>query len=348
MSGSRSVVVTGAGRGLGLATAGYLYERGWQVVAAMRSVDAGMAALRTETGAVEGDPRLIGVRLDLLDPDSITTAAAAIDAAVGAPDAVVHNAGIAAAGMVEETPPELWQRMFATHVLGPVALTRALLPRMRDAGGGRIVLISSAGGVRGMPAIAAYSAAKGALERWGESLAGEVAAFGIGVTVLVTGVFDTEIITDSGTTSYRDFDGPYRRHHATIDRRGRTAMRIANAPAKFARALTAALDDTAPYTRRPVGLDAAGLLVANRILPAKAMHQVIRTAMGLPRFRALSPRRADPGRASIRRLPARWLATLRTVFPGSARAVGTRARAAPVPTPATDHHRTEESSPTHG
>ena len=60
-----------------------------------------------------------------------------------------------------------------------------------------------------MPATAAYSAAKGALERWGESMAGEVAPFGLGVTILVTGTFDTEIITDAGTTDSRDLDGPY-------------------------------------------------------------------------------------------------------------------------------------------
>ncbi|WP_261899043.1 SDR family NAD(P)-dependent oxidoreductase, partial [Mycobacterium marinum] len=99
----------------------------------------------------------------------------------------------------------LWERMFATHVLGPVQLTKALLPAMRTAGRGRIVMISSQAGVRGMPEIAAYSAAKGALERWAESLAGEVAPFGLGVTVLVTGTFNTDIITDAGTSDHRDF-----------------------------------------------------------------------------------------------------------------------------------------------
>lgn len=288
MNDHRTVVITGAGRGLGLASASYLYARGWRVVAAVRSVEPALAALRTATGAGPEDPRLLAVRLDLLDPRSVEAAAEAVLAIAGTPDAVVHNAGIAAAGMVEETPMDLWQRMFATHVFGPVALTRALLPGMRAAGGGRIVLISSAGGVRGMPAIAAYSAAKGALERWGEALAGEVAPFGIGVTILVTGVFDTEIITDTGTASFRDFTGPYRRLHTSIDRRGRAAMKIANTPAKFAAALAAALADRGPYVRRAVGADAISLLVSNRLLPARAMHQIARLAMGLPRFRTLA------------------------------------------------------------
>ena len=101
-----------------------------------------------------------------------------------------------------------------------MALTKALLPSMREAGRGRIVVVSSAGGVRGMPATAPYSAVKGALERWGESMAGEIAPFGSGVTILVTGTYDTEIITDAGTTDSRDFNGPYARHHATMDKRG--------------------------------------------------------------------------------------------------------------------------------
>src|SRR6476646_4344169 len=235
MAETRSVVITGASRGLGFASATHLYKQGWRVVAAMRSVDEGMAKLRYATGAPEDDPRLIGVRLDLTDPASVTAAAKSIEEAIGAPYALVHNAGISAAGMVEEAPMSLWERMFATNVFGPVALTEALLPSMRAARRGRIVLISSAGGVRGMPATAPYSAVKGALERWGESMAGEVGPFGIGVTILVTGTYDTEIITGAGTTDSRVLDGPYARHHRTMDKRGRAAMkRAAKSPDLFA------------------------------------------------------------------------------------------------------------------
>ena len=166
MRGSRSIVITGASRGLGLASASHLYRSGWTVVTAMRSVETGMARLREATGADASDPRLVGVSLDLTDPASVSKAASDIGDAVGAPYALVHNAGITAAGMVEETPAALWENMFATNLFGPVALTRALLPSMRAAGRGRIVLVSSESGVRGMPATAPYSAVKAALERW--------------------------------------------------------------------------------------------------------------------------------------------------------------------------------------
>jgi len=288
MAEPRSVVITGASRGLGLASAALLYKRGWQVVGAMRSVDAGMERLRAATGASADDPRLIGVPLDLTDYESVSAAAKAIEEGVGAPYALVHNAGISAAGMVEEAPMSLWETMFATNIFGPVELTKALLPSMRAAGRGRIVLISSAGGVRGMPSTAPYSAVKGALERWGESMAGEVAPFGIGVTILVTGTYDTEIITDAGTTDSRVLDGPYARHHSTIEKRGRAAMkRAARSPDRFAAGLAKALDSKKPFVRRPVGPDARMLLIASRLLPGAGMHTMTRLMMGIPRFGAL-------------------------------------------------------------
>jgi NAD(P)-dependent dehydrogenase (short-subunit alcohol dehydrogenase family) len=283
----RTVVITGASRGLGFASTVRLYREGWRVVAAMRTPDRGLPLLREATGAGVADDRLVGVQLDLIDAASIAAAAKSIGEAVGAPYAVVHNAGISAAGVVEETDAELWQEMFATHVMGPVALTKALLPSMRAAGRGRIVLVSSAGGVRGQPAIAPYSAAKGAVERWGESMAGEIAPFGLGVTILVAGTYNTDIITDAGTTDDRDFSGPYARIHATMNTRGRFAMRLARRPERFTDGLLKALEDKGSFRRRGVGPDASMLLIANRILPSAAMHHVSRLAMGIPRQGAM-------------------------------------------------------------
>ena len=287
MADVRSVVITGASRGLGFATAMRLYHEGWRVVAAMRTPEQGMALLR-EALTVPGQPppdedRLIGVQLDLTDHASVTAAAKTISEAIGAPFAVVHNAGISAAGMVEETDMALWQRLFATSVLGPVALTQALLPSMRAAGEGRIVLVSSAAGVRGQPATAPYSAAKGALERWGESMAVEIAPFGLGVTVLVAGTYDTEIITDAGTTDDRDFGGPYARLHNTMNSRGRFAMRMARPPDKFTDGVVKALADTRSFRRRGVGPDASMLLALSRILPAIGMHHMSRIVLGIPK-----------------------------------------------------------------
>jgi len=283
----RSVVITGASRGLGLASATHLYALGWRVVAAMRSPDLGLERLRAATGAAAGDARLIGVRLDLEDPASITAAAKVIEEAVGAPDALVHNAGIAAVGCVEEMPFEVWERLFRTNLFGPVRLTKELLPSMRAAARGRIVVISSQGGVRGMPSISAYSASKGALERWAEALAEEIAPFGLGVTILVSGTFKTEILTEQ-TPHHGNLKGPYAAHYAGIDRTGRSMIRVlANPPERFAPALARALDERAPFARHPVGFDARMLFFGSHLLPGWLLHHLVRRAMGLPRHGAL-------------------------------------------------------------
>jgi NAD(P)-dependent dehydrogenase (short-subunit alcohol dehydrogenase family) len=248
----------------------------------MRSPDVGLERLRAATGAAAADPRLVGVRLDLDDPSSIVAGAKAIEEAVGAPDALVHNAGIAAVGCVEEMPFAVWEQLFRTNLFGAVRLTQELLPSMRAAGRGRIVVISSQGGIRGMPAISAYSAAKAALERWAEALAEEVAPFGLGVTILVAGMFETDILTEQ-TPHHGDPSGPYARHYAGIDRTGRWMIRFANPPARFARRLARALDERAPFARHAVGLDARLLLLGSRLLPGWLLHHVIGRAMRLPR-----------------------------------------------------------------
>jgi NAD(P)-dependent dehydrogenase (short-subunit alcohol dehydrogenase family) len=282
----RSVVITGASRGLGLASAAYLYGLGWRVVAAMRSPEAGLERLRQATGAAAGDSRLIGVRLDLSEPSSIASAAKDVEAAAGAPDVLVHNAGIAAVGCLEDMPISVVEQVFATNLLGPIALTRALLPAMRAAGRGRIVVVSSQGGSRGMPSIGAYSASKGALERWAEALAQEIAPFGLGVTILVCGTFDTDILTER-TPDYGDYGGPYAGHYAGIRRMGDVIVPLARPPALFARALARALDERAPFARRAVGFDARLLLLGVRFLPGRLLHHLIRLAMRLPRHGAL-------------------------------------------------------------
>lgn len=277
---ARSVVVTGASRGLGRATAAHLYRRGWTVLAAMRSADRDIAGVRESAGAPADDERLIPIRLDLDDQDSVDTAVAEITDRVGAPHGVVHNAGLAGVGSIEEMPIDAWQQIFSTNFFGPVRLTQALMPAMRAAGRGRIVLISSQGAVRGMPAIGAYSGAKGALERWGESLAHEIVPYGLGVSVIVTGTFKTDIL--ELTTTWEDTAGPYAPMHLALRRTGDRIMRIAGSPDAFAPAIERALEDTRPISRRGVGIDGKLLLLGGRVLPGTILHRLVRLGVGIP------------------------------------------------------------------
>jgi NAD(P)-dependent dehydrogenase (short-subunit alcohol dehydrogenase family) len=289
MAESRSVVITGASRGLGLASAARLYARGWHVVAAMRSPDAGMQRLRSATGAAPGDPCLTAVALDLCDATSIVSAAKSITETVGAPHVVVHNAAFVAVGFVEEMPSHVVEQILTTNVTGPIRLTRELLPGMRKAGRGRIVVVSSVGAIRGMPAISIYSASKGAIERWAEALAHEIAPFGLGVTVLSTGTFRTDVYDENYTMHYADRQGPYAPHHAGLDRAGERVIRSAKPPERFAAALEKALEKDAPFARHAIGADARMMLVASKLLPAGAFQSAARLATGLPRPRALRP-----------------------------------------------------------
>ena len=283
MAEARSVVITGASRGLGFASAVRLYARGWHVVAAMRSPEAGLERLRAATGAAPGDSRLTAVQLDLVDNASVAGAGKAITEAAGAPHVVVHNAAYVTVGCVEEVPSHLIEQIFATNVIGPIRLTRELLPAMRQAGRGRIVIVSSVGGIRGMPVTSLYSATKGAIERWAEALAQEIAPFGLGVTVLTAGTFRTDVYDEKYTQDHADRQGPYAPHHAALDRIGERVIRSAKPPEQFAAALEKALEKDAPFAKHAVGREAHIMLMASRLMPASALHSITRAVTGLPR-----------------------------------------------------------------
>jgi NAD(P)-dependent dehydrogenase (short-subunit alcohol dehydrogenase family) len=146
-------------------------------------------------------------------------------------------------------------------------------------------MISSMGAVRGMPGIGAYSASKGALERWGESLSFEVAPFGLGVTVLVAGSYKTDIL--ELTQTWADRDGPYAPLHHGLETKGRRFMRFARRPEQFAPAVERALDERRPFARHGVGVDARLLLAGSRLVPTGVLQRAITRAIGLPRPRTL-------------------------------------------------------------
>ena len=144
-----------------------------------------------------------------------------------------------------------------------------------------------------MPVIAAYSASKGALERWAESLAGEIAPFGLGVTILVTGTFQTDILTPA-TPDYRDHKGAYAAIYAGADQMEGLVTHMASPPERFARALAGVLDERAPFARHAIGPDARMLTLMARLVPARVLHHVLRLAMRLPRHGALAARSPGP------------------------------------------------------
>jgi NAD(P)-dependent dehydrogenase (short-subunit alcohol dehydrogenase family) len=185
--------ITGAGRGMGVEFAKAALVDGDAVVATGRDT-------RAVTEAVGEADDLLVVKLDIT---SRADAEAAVQAALdrfGRIDVLVNNAGDFYAGYFEELTPEQFERQLTTNLVGPMNVTRAVLPVMRRQRSGHVISISSGAGLLGFEFCSAYAAAKFGLEGWIESLAAEVAPFGIHTTIVNPGFFRTELLTNASTS----------------------------------------------------------------------------------------------------------------------------------------------------
>ncbi len=183
--------VTGTSRGLGLALARHLLDRGDRVAATTRSADRLLAAL-------DGTPtaQLLPLEVDLTDEGSVLSAVTETVARFGGLDVVVNNAGYGYLGAVEETSDADVRRMLDVQVHGTWNVLRAVLPGMRAARSGHVMTVSSVLGLLSFPGWGLYCAGKHAVEGMSESLAGEVADHGVRVTILEPGYFDTSFLTE--------------------------------------------------------------------------------------------------------------------------------------------------------
>ena len=255
MSDPRTVLVTGAGRGIGRAAVELFDDAGWNAVAGVRDLDAGREAFRDR-------PRVHVVRLDVTDPAMVTAAVAEAQArAGGALDALVNNAGYAVLGAVEDVDLDEVRAMFETNFLGAAAVVQAALPAMRERGDGAIIFTSSIGARLSNPLVGMYHASKYALLAMAEALAVECRPFGIRVSSIEPGMVDTDFPRATRPTgSLARGEGPYLPLLGDL-RRGFAAWRERNPTpaADVARAIVATASAAAPPFRVTVGDDAVGL-----------------------------------------------------------------------------------------
>ncbi len=206
------VLITGAGTGFGLATALRLAARGFDVFA---TVPDPAQADAVHAAAAQAGVSVHVLRLDVTDADSVDSAVAAAVERAGGLYAVVNNAGLGLRGFFEDLADDEIRRLFDVNVFGSLAVTRAALPHFRQARRGRVVFVSSAAGRIGAMSLSGYCAAKFAIEGLAESLAPEVAPFGISVSLVEPGVAMTphftvnrglaRAATDPGSPYYRWF-----------------------------------------------------------------------------------------------------------------------------------------------
>lgn len=186
----RVVLITGTSTGIGAAAARAAANAGFTVVATMRDPERADDLRNVAPGL---DIR----RLDVTDPASVTDCVAGVVADHGRLDAVINNAGVSVFGTAEHLPMAEIRRAMEVNYFGVVELTRAALPHLRDTRG-RVVTVSSVGGVVGQPFNDAYCAAKFAVEGFMESLAPVAATVGVGVSIVEPGAVSTAFVANSG------------------------------------------------------------------------------------------------------------------------------------------------------
>jgi NAD(P)-dependent dehydrogenase (short-subunit alcohol dehydrogenase family) len=179
--------ITGASSGFGRAFSEYAIGKGYRVVVTARRFEKLAAIQALAPHQVEA------IQMDVNNPQAVERAVGQAMKRFGRIDVLINNAGYAIVGAVEETPEQELRAQMETNFFGAVAVTRAVLPFMRQQQSGAIVNISSLGGQVSAPGFGAYSASKFALEGVSEALAGEVAPLGIKVLIVEPGTFRTEL-----------------------------------------------------------------------------------------------------------------------------------------------------------
>jgi NAD(P)-dependent dehydrogenase (short-subunit alcohol dehydrogenase family) len=250
MANSKVWLITGAGRGMGVDIAQSALAAGHAVVATGRNA----AAVEKAIGKADN---LLTVKLDVTSRTDAEAAAKAAEDWFGRIDVLVNNAGNFYAGYFEELTPGQMDKQLTTTLIGPMNVTRAVLPVMRKQRAGHIITISSTAGLVGFEFGTAYAASKFGIEGWMQSLHAEVAPFNIFTTTVNPGFFRTELLTKESTNfataSIKDYDD---RRRQQLEWWTAQNGKQAGDPAKLARALMTIADEQTPPKRFIAGADA--------------------------------------------------------------------------------------------
>ena len=242
--------ITGAGRGMGVDIAKAALAVGYEVVATGRSTDKVAEALGRSDN-------LLIAKLDITKPADAESAVKAAVERFGRIDVLVNNAANFYAGFFEELTPEQIERQLSTSLIGPMNVTRVVLPVMRRQRSGLIITISSTAGLTGFEFGTAYAASKFGLEGWMQSLQAEVEPFGIDTITVNPGFFRTDLLTEESTNFAERTIEDYNERRAKQMEfwRGYNGQQAGD-PAKLAQALITIARQEQPPRRFIAGADA--------------------------------------------------------------------------------------------
>jgi NAD(P)-dependent dehydrogenase (short-subunit alcohol dehydrogenase family) len=273
--------ITGASRGMGVDFAKAALAAGHAVVATGRDADA-------VAKAVGKSDDLLVVTLDVTSrADAEAAARAAVDR-FGRIDVLVNNAGNFFAGYFEELTPEQIERQLGTLLIGPMNVTRAVLPVMRKQRSGHIISISSSAGIVGFAFCSAYAAAKFGVEGWMESLQQEVAQFGITTTIVNPGFFRTELLEPASVTYAEPSIADYAGSADQVKWWKAQSGQQGGDPAKLAQALLTIASEAQPPRRFIAGADAIAT-AAQKVADLQAQIDAYRALSTSLAFDQLEP-----------------------------------------------------------
>jgi len=276
----QSVLISGSSSGFGANVALALLAAGWRVFASMRDITKGQW-LETEAVAMGAGERLSLVALDVTDTASVDCAIASVlEETGGTLDALFANAGYSTLGAFEDLSDEDCRQQMETNFFGVLALARHIVPLMRAARRGRIVVVSSNAVNTPHPLLSIYAASKWALEGWSEAMAVELAPFGVDVRVVQPGAHRTTFaqhvipIVPEGS-AYREWIDTAMPGTADLDRWGNDAEGATGPIVK------AIVEDDAPFHTR-IGEDAQAFYALKGIVPFEVRAWLAQSIAGLP------------------------------------------------------------------
>jgi NAD(P)-dependent dehydrogenase (short-subunit alcohol dehydrogenase family) len=266
----KTVLVTGASSGMGMATAQKLVAKGYRVYAAARRVER-MRELE-ELG-------VRAIRMDISVDDDIVAAVDRMAAEQGGVDVLVNSAGFGSYGAMEDTPLDEARYQFEVNMFGLARLTQLTLPHMREQRSGVIVNVSSMGGRIYTPLGSWYHATKHALEGWSDCLRIELAPFGIRVVIVEPGAIETEwgavatelVLQRSGETAYAD-----QAQRVAARMRASYAPGKGSPPSLVADTIAGAIESDRPKTRYAVGKYARSMIAMRKWLGDRAFDRILR------------------------------------------------------------------------